>query len=959
MRKIFTQFAGAFVMLLLSVSTLMAQSVTISGTVTDKSSKETLPGVSVTVKGKTIGASTNGSGKFSFTTTQNPPFTVVVSYLGYKTVEATVSSASTSLSIELEAQAILGQEVVVAASRTPEKILESPVSIERVSAAAIKESGNNSFYDALANLKGVESSSQSLTFRSINTRGFNSNGNVRVNQITDGMDTQAPGLNFSVGNIIGLSELDVESVELLPGASSALYGSGGTNGTLLMNSKNPFTYPGLSVQLKTGGNHINDPSRASAALHDYSFRYAVKTNNNRFAFKTSTSYLSGQDWGGSDYSNFDRTAQGAKAGTRATDPAYDGVNTYGDETLIGLKAVASNYYNPVNQFVAGFTAANGVAPTQAQIVSWIGTVPALAAAGATNVYGIYAAQNLYPTNITRTGYAERDLVDYNTRSVKSLNSIHYKLNSTVEASLAASWGSGTTVYTGSERYSIKNFKLSQYKAEIKGNDFYVRAYTTRENSGDSYNATALGSYLNEYYNPSAAATGWVPTYLGAFTSAALTSLAGGATPAAAQLAGNTAARTAADANRYQPGTPMFDYVKSILTSKTIGSVGGGAKFADKTFVNQYEGMYNFTNALKGAVELQVGGMYRQYTLRSNGTIFNDLAQKLTIDEYGGFIQLGKKFLDDKLKVTAATRYDKSQNFKGQFTPRVTGVYTVAPNNNIRVSYQTGFRIPTTQNQYISLNTGSTTLVGGIASTLDSYGLRSGLGQGYTRSSVVAGAPVKYNFSSELRPEKSQSVELGYKGLILPNLLVDVYGYSTQYKDFISSLALLRAETAGVATGAVPTTSSRSFGTVVNNPDKVKAYGFGIGADYLYNDFKFSANFSSDRLQESTSVLQSEFNTPEFRYNVGVSNANLYKNIGASVSYRYQGAYKWQSVFIAGDVAAFGTMDAQVNFRFPAQKLTMKFGGSNILNKYYRTNYGNPMVGAVYYVSFTFDQLMRK
>ena len=383
MRKIFTQFAGAFIMLLLSVSTLMAQSVTISGTVTDKSSKETLPGVSVTVKGKTIGASTNGSGKFSFTTTQNTPFTVVVSYLGYKTVEATVSSASSSLSIELEAQAILGQEVVVAASRTPEKILESPVSIERVSAAAIKESGNNSFYDALANLKGVESSSQSLTFRSINTRGFNSNGNVRVNQITDGMDTQAPGLNFSVGNIIGLSELDVESVELLPGASSALYGSGGTNGTMLMNSKNPFTYPGLSIQLKTGVNHVNDPSSASAALYDYSFRYAAKSKNNRLAFKTSTSYLSGQDWGANDDRNFDRNAQGAKAGTRATDPAYDGVNTYGDETLIGLKAIASTYYGPVNTWVAAYKTANGGAdPSAAQIQAIAGAA-----------YPIYLAQN--------------------------------------------------------------------------------------------------------------------------------------------------------------------------------------------------------------------------------------------------------------------------------------------------------------------------------------------------------------------------------------------------------------------------------------------------------------------------------------------------------------------------------------------------------------------------------------
>jgi outer membrane receptor protein involved in Fe transport len=967
MRKIFTQFAGAFIMLLLSVSTLMAQSVTISGTVTDKSSKEALPGVSVTVKGKTIGASTNGSGKFSFTTTEKTPFTVVVSYLGFKSVEATVSGASSSLNFELEAQAILGQEVVVAASRTPEKILESPVSIERVSAAAIRESGNNSFYDALANLKGVESSSQSLTFRSINTRGFNSNGNVRVNQITDGMDTQAPGLNFSVGNIIGLSELDVESVELLPGASSALYGSGGTNGTMLMNSKNPFTYPGLSAQLRLGANHFDDPSGTpSTGLRDFSFRYAVKTTNNRFAFKTSTSYLSGQDWGGSDYNNFDRNTQGAKAGTRATDPAYDGVNTYGDETLIpSLRSLAAT---PAGYVAAALAAGATPSTLPANLAPFLPVYLAY--------YGVYnGGVNQYPTNsLTRTGYNESDLVDYNTKSVKSLNSFHYKLNSTVEASLAASWGSGTTVYTGSERYSIKNFKLSQYKAEIKGNDFYLRAYTTRENSGDSYNATALGSYLNEYYSNST--TTWVPTYLSAFTSKILPVAVGGGGLTADGA--NTFARAAADANRFKPGTDAFNYAKSLITARTIGSAPGGAKFADKTFVNQYEGMYNFTNALNGAVELQVGGMYRQYTLNSNGTIFNDLAQKLTIKEYGGFIQLGKKFLDDKLKVTAATRYDKSQNFKGQFTPRVTGVYTVAPNNNIRVSYQTGFRIPTTQNQYISLNTGSTTLVGGVASTLDAFGLRSGVGQAYTRNSVVAGSPAQYNFSSALRPEKSQSIELGYKGLILPNLLVDVYGYSTNYKDFIASLALLRKENNGVPVtyfispgverplGDDPTTvgvtenvKAVSYGTVVNNPDKVQAYGFGIGADYLYKDFKISANFSSDRLKESTSVLQSEFNTPEYRYNVGVSNANLYKNVGASVSYRYQGAYKWQSVFIAGDVAAFGTMDAQVNFRFPAQKLTMKFGGSNILNKYYRTNYGNPMVGAVYYVSFTFDQLMRK
>ncbi|WP_449438908.1 TonB-dependent receptor plug domain-containing protein [Pedobacter steynii] len=82
--------------------------------------------------------------------------------------------------------------------------------------AVLKELSAPSFYDALTNMKGVEISAQSLTFKSINTRGFNSNGNTRFNQLVDGMDNQAPGLNFSVGNIIGISDLDLDNVELLP-----------------------------------------------------------------------------------------------------------------------------------------------------------------------------------------------------------------------------------------------------------------------------------------------------------------------------------------------------------------------------------------------------------------------------------------------------------------------------------------------------------------------------------------------------------------------------------------------------------------------------------------------------------------------------------------------------------------------------------------------------------------------
>ncbi|RYE17125.1 MAG: TonB-dependent receptor, partial [Sphingobacteriaceae bacterium] len=315
MNKIFTRKICALLFIVFSVSKVFAQT-TVSGTVTDKISHEKLIGVSVSLRGGT-GTSTDAAGRFSFKTTRPKPFTLVISYVGYQTLEQQITGSSTSLNFELQQQGVLGQEVVVAASRTPERILESPVSIERLSSAAIQQSAAPSFYDALANLKGVELSAQSLTFKSINTRGFNTNGNERFNQFVDGMDNQAPGLNFSIGNIVGLSEIDVDNAELLPGASSALYGAGGINGTLLMTSKSPFTYQGLSVLLKTGVNHVNDDQQKASVYNDYSLRYA-KAFNNKFAFKVDFSYLKANDWQARNYTDYNRLNSVTKTGTRTT-----------------------------------------------------------------------------------------------------------------------------------------------------------------------------------------------------------------------------------------------------------------------------------------------------------------------------------------------------------------------------------------------------------------------------------------------------------------------------------------------------------------------------------------------------------------------------------------------------------------------------------------------------------------
>jgi len=968
MSRIFTQIFYVLLFVFAGNLAAQAQNTTVSGTVKDKQSKEGLAGVSITIKGQSGGTASTSNGSFTFTTSAKVPFTLVASYVGYGTVEQQITGSTTGINLELETAVVLGGDVVVSASRTPERILESPVSIERMSAATIKEIAAPSFYDALNNMKGVESSMQSLTFKSINTRGFNSNGNTRFNQYIDGMDNQAPGLNFSVGNIVGITELDVDNVELLPGASSALYGAGGINGTLLMTSKDPFKYPGASFQYKTGVNHVNDDNSTVQPFNQLDVRMA-KSWNNKFGVKAAFSFLQAKDWMGNNYSNFDRIARTAKSGDRNSDTNYDGINVYGDEVSQNMRNVALSVQNAT---IAGINAGTGglipniktamdatfgaAIPTPIQQANFLAGLPAALRPSVQNYFPFYVGlkANLIPDqNVSRTGYNEENLVDYNTKSLKASGALYYNISNTVQAVAQANWGTGTSVYTGSDRYSLRNFNIGQYKLEIKGEDFFVKAYTTQERSGDSYISSILGSYINELSKPS---TTWFPQYIGNYVGAR----AAGQGDAAA----HALARTAANQGRFEPGSPQFIQAKDQIMNTTISASDPskgiyGAKFDDKSNLYHYEGMYNFTNLFDKVVEFQVGASYRLYDLNSAGTIFNDLINSIDIKEYGAFGQIGKKFFNDKVKFTVAGRYDKSQNFEGRFTPRITGVFTVAKNNNIRVSYQTGYRNPTTQNQYIDLSVGggSQRLIGGLPEIMFSkYHLDTNKPytdvsyRAFLASAAATGTPnpallQQYNFDVKgVRPESVQSYELGYKGLLLPNLLVDAYGYYNIYKDFITAVDVYQ----NVGGSFV------KFGVPVNAEGEVTSYGGALGLDYLVGKWNVSGNVSYNQIGDLPANYINDFNTPKIRYNLGLGNKEIIKNFGFNVSYRWQDQFYWNSSFASGQVPAYSSLDAQVSLRIPSVNSVVKLGGSNVLNKYYITSYGNPMAGAIYYVGLTFN-----
>ena len=210
-----------YFILTLFVCSLSIAQTTISGSVKDKKNQP-IAGANVRAVGEKSGTSTDFDGSFTIKVSKKNGTTLEVSSVGFVSQKVTISDAQ-KVEVVLSAEDTKLDEIVVAASRTPERVIESPVTIERMTQAQIKSTTSATFYDGLENLKEVQMNTSSLSFKSINTRGFATVANTRFLQLVDGMDNASPALNFVLGNLIGVSELDIANVELLPGASSALY----------------------------------------------------------------------------------------------------------------------------------------------------------------------------------------------------------------------------------------------------------------------------------------------------------------------------------------------------------------------------------------------------------------------------------------------------------------------------------------------------------------------------------------------------------------------------------------------------------------------------------------------------------------------------------------------------------------------------------------------------------------
>lgn len=949
----------------ISAFTTFAQ-VKIKGIVYDEY-LEVFPGARIDYTGSSVAS--NVDGEFSFLTKTPLPLTLTVSAFGFQTETIEVTKENQKINIILKENLML-EQVVISASRTPERILESPVTIERLGLTDIKKGTSNSFYDGLANLKGVDAREIGYGYKSINTRGFSDFSNSRFVQLVDGMDTAAPALNFSAGNLSGVSELDIKSVEILPGASSALYGANAYNGIMLMNTKNPFDFTGVSFLLKSGNTY--QQAAGSNEFYDATVRMAYRFSD-AFAAKVNFSYYEAEEWHATDARNKEIDTNKIIDGAINTVGNYDGINTYGDENFTNLTAASGGYYTQ-----------NG-------------------------------GQSVL---VNRTGYTERALLDtYESKNLKFSTSLHYRPleNESLEIILATRLAMGDNMLQGnSSRIAQRDYYIGQSKLEVKGDNFFLRGYYTRNDAGNSYDLTRTGLALVAKSSNESTFGSWGRDFAEAlfFYGAAPDDIT-------ANLEILQQAREFADAFRLVPGTSEFNQ-ELEKTTATL-TTEGGSKIYDKSSYSHLDGNYNFKSLINDWADIQIGASYRLYNPDSKGTIFNDGEKEIEIEEFGFYSQFQKKFLEERLKLTASVRYDKSENFKGSYSPRLALNYALGEDKNhiLRASYQTGFRNPTIQEQYLftpgagtKLNVGTSMdnldriSVGEDEYTLngtDFFGSISGddiinntllTRSVFTDSGYEGDTFIKSTYN-DIKPEEVQTIELGYRSIIgvtdTKNISIDLNGFYSIHKDFVffqdvvaprfgkiypygdrelTAQEQAAPENAGatvidnvvildpLATIALSNSLYQEFNIITNSKSEVRSYGASIGASTkLFNDFDFGVNYTfMDYTFEDKDLglFEPNFNSPKHSAKIQFGNDKVFRNIGFNINARWSDSYRWVSPFVKGDVAARTVLDAQLNYRIPGIKSKFKIGGTNLFGKEYFVAPGTGTIGQLYYVSWTIN-----
>lgn len=815
-------------------------------------------------------------------------------------------------------------EVVVTASRISESILQSPVSIEKVNAAYFKSSPAPSFFDALENVKGIQIITPSLGFKVINTRGFANTTNVRFAQLIDGMDIQAPHLGAPIANALGPNDLDIESVEIIPGAASALYGMNTINGLANFITKDPFTSQGVSIQQKTGINHVHDANSGASIFMETSLRIAHAFSD-KFAFKLNGTFTKGNDWIADDHTDLNATANLTVGLSGADNPAFDAVNSYGNESS--------------NRRTLALQGKNYV--------------------------------------IARSGYFEKQIADYSLQNAKTDLTLVYKINNNAAITYSYKFAILDNIYQRANRFRLDNYKVQQQGITLKTNSITAHVYWNAENTGQSYNLRSMAENMDKSFKPD---DNWFNDYKNRFNSSVT---AGAGITEALQFA-----RSFADSGRYEPGSiawkTAFGKLKNINNWDS-----GAALRVRANLVNmdaQINLTDEFLPGLKkrAMVELLAGFDYRTYIVVPDGNYFINPAKtnvysNLVYSKTGGFMAATKQLFNKTLKLGATLRVDKNDYFHVTFNPRFSAVYSPTLKSNFRISYQSGYRFPSLFEGFSNVNSGDVKRVGGLMvmsngifdnsylkSSIDAF--QAAVIKDVNTAGLTKDAAIKKNQNmlaknsyTYLVPEHINSFETGYKGLFLKTrLYIDADFYFNNYHSFIAQVEASVPKT--TLPDSIPFYLNDKklqdrYRLWTNSKTIIYNYGGSLGIKYtLPQGYLIGVNVSYAKLDRKTGNdgLEDGFNTPKWITNIMLSNDHIFKAFGAGVTYKWQSSYYWQSFLVNGQVPAYGSLDVQASYQFNKPGISIKLGASNVLNHYYYSFLGGPYIGGFYYSTVSYQ-----
>jgi iron complex outermembrane receptor protein len=902
-----------FFVLVVCGSVAFGQTTSLKGKVLEKSSKDPVFNALVEASPSSR-ALTDVDGNFSLSLATFPS-EISVSAFGYEPQKITVKGPTQKLEIVLVPNAVVLDDAEIVASKISEKQKQSPITVEALDIISIKEAAAPSFYEALGNMKGVDLTSASIGFKVINTRGFNSTSPVRSLQVIDGVDNQAPGLNFSLGNFLGASELDVQNVEIVSGAAGALYGPSAFNGVIAIETRNPYLTQGTTFQIKVG----------ERALREVAFRwaeaYSREDGSPSWAVKINVYGLKVNDWEATNMNPTEgsRSAFGNPGG-------YDAVNRYGDEIA---------YDN------------GGDIKTYAGI-------------------GTYH----------RRGIEEEYLVDYGTENVKVATALHYTSPRGIEGIYSMNFGTGTTIYQGDNRFSLKDILFVQNRFEIRKKDqWFIRAYSTHEDAGKTYDAyfTALkmqDSVLHEGF--------WANQYRSfwnIFQKSKVKALSGYPSESlpneefSAQMAQLWAAYPEAFAEFHQsnrnwmdgaydpdsaliPGSAAFEALKQKIVTTPFHE--GGSMFFDRSSLRHIQAQRNVDLGTLGT--LYVGGNFRGYTPNSRGTLFSDTGGvRLQVREVGAFLGHGKEV--GSFIWNASVRADKNQNFDWLFSPAVSLVYKPNDRTVWRAGLTSAIRNPTLQDQYLYYNVGRALLLGNLHGydslvTIDNV------------SDFLAASPQdrstwvwEYYSIAGVRPEQVRSVEIGYRDTWWDRVYIDATYYYSWYQDFIGYHVALKIDDNPGGSAADRLRSAQAYRIASNAQEMVTTQGLSAGANYYFKRYTLSGNYSWNVLNSGADdPIIPAYNTPAHKYNVSLAGRDLpwkWKNgqFGFLISHKWVQGFLFEgSPQFTGSIPSYRLTDAQLSWNADEGDLSVKLGASNVFNRQVVQVYGGPSVGRLIYLS---------